>query len=421
MTKSKQLQIRLSEIQQRLAELSGIDEPTDEQRSEMNALTAEYQAKQTEYRAAVVAEETELEARRAEFENGDGETAERRALRSRANVGRFFEAAVRGRVVDGAEAELAQAAGVEDRGIPLELWNAEPRHPNGGTEDRAITPAPATVGVNLDVLRPAVFAPSVVDKLMVDMPMVESGTFASGTITTSATADAVAKSAEVPETEAAFTVTTTKPHRIGGSLNLAIEDIAAIGQANFEPLLRQHISLVLSDELDDQLLNGDDKNDDLSGFFKRLDDPGAPAANVETWERFVTAQADGVDGLWATELSHIALVVGVDTYKLMASKVRTGNAADQTALEHLTRVGGGVSTNKRMPAKDNHIQQGLLCRKGRPGIRTAVAPHWGYVAIDDIYTGARKGERRFVVSVLVGDLILVQPAAYAQVSFRVST
>ena len=41
---------------------------------------------------------------------------------------------------------------------------------------------------------------------MVEMPMVESGTYATGTITTAATADAVAKGADVPETAGAFTV-----------------------------------------------------------------------------------------------------------------------------------------------------------------------------------------------------------------------
>ena len=45
-------------------------------------------------------------------------------------------------------------------------------------------------------------------------------------------------------------------------------------------------------------------------------------------------------------------------------------------------------------------------------MRTAVCPHWGYLSIDDIYTGARKGQRRYVLSVLIGDVILVQPSAY---------
>ena len=52
--------------------------------------------------------------------------------------------------------------------------------------------------------------------------------------------------------------------------------------------------------------------------------------------------------------------------------------------------------------------------------RTAVCPHWGYFTIDDIYSGALKGQRRFVINTLVGDVIFVQPSAYAQVAFRVS-
>ena len=140
------------------------------------------------------------------------------------------------------------------------------------------------------------------------MPMVESGTYASGTITTAATADAVAKGADVPESAGAFTVQTTTPHRVGASLNLAAEDVAAVGQQNFESILRQHISLVLSNELDDQLLNGDNTNDDLTGIFDRLGDPTAPGAAVATFDDFVAAYAGAIDGLWASMMSEVSIV-----------------------------------------------------------------------------------------------------------------
>ena len=216
------------------------------------------------------------------------------------------------------------------------------------------------------------------------------------------------------------------PHRVGASMNLAVEDIAAVGAANFESVLRQHISLVLSDELDNQMLNGDGQNDDLTGFFARLTDPSAPAAAVETWARFVAIQAGGVDGLWASELAHVGLLAGPETYRL-AAQVFQGTDAEDSAASYLKRSGAGDAafwTNKRMPDKTAHVQPGILCRKGRSmmpaTMRLAVAPHWGYISIDDIYSGARAGQRRFVVSVLIGDLILVQADAYAQVAFRVS-
>ena len=422
--KLRELRDRQSRERGRMSELGLADELTDETRAELGGIEAGTADLERQLRAATVAVNEEDRASTIETgtATGDAEQRERVELRSRASVGRYLTAALRGRAPDGAEGELQQATGVD--GIPFELW----QRPEQRQEDRAITAAPGTVGLNLDPLRPYVFAPSVVDKLMVEMPMVASGTFASGTITTAATADAVPKggtgtTGDVPETAAAFTVQTTTPHRIGASLNLAIEDIASVGQENFESLLRQHISLAVSDELDDQMLNGDGSNDDLTGIFERLTDPTAPAAAVETWTRFLAIQSGGIDGLWASELSHIALLVGPETYRLAAATFQGADSED-SAASYLKRMGAGFETNSRMPAKATHIQPGILCRKGRSMMpvptRTAVCPHWGYFTIDDIYTGAQKGQRRFVINTLVGDVILVQPSAYAQVAFRVS-
>lgn len=427
----RELRDRQSRDRQKLIELSRVDELNDEQRSEIDTLEQGQADFERQLRAAQVAVDQEDADSKVETTETreDPETRERLELRSRVSLGRYLVAGTRGGRLDGAEAELAQAAGLAEGQIPLELWDvpAERRDNGGQIEQRAVTAAPATVGVNLDVLRPMVFAPSIVDKLSVEMPQVESGTYATGTITTAATADAVAKGAEVPETEAAFTVATTTPHRVGASLNLSAEDVAAVGQANFESVLRQHTSIVLSDELDDQLLNGDDQNDDLSGFFKRLADPAAPAAGVVDFDGFLAQFAGGIDGLWASTMGDVAIVGGVETYTLSAKTFRdAGNnhRGDTSFADYARQHTSGWWTNKRMPVKAAHIQQAILCRKGRSAMptptRLAVAPHWGYISIDDIYTGARKGERRYVLSVLVGDLILVQPDAYAQVSFRVS-
>ena len=192
--------------------------------------------------------------------------------------------------------------------------------------------------------------------------------------------------------------------------------------------MRQHISLVLSDELDDQLLNGDTQNDDLTGIFQRLTDPSAPGAGVAAFDDFVAAFADGIDGLWSSTMSEVSIVAGVDTYKLSAKTFRDATGQDLGSIsfaDYAAAHTAGWWTNKRMPATASNVQQAILCRKGRSmmpdPMRLAVAPHWGYISVDDIYTGARKAERRYVLSVLVGDVILVQPSAYAQVSFRVST
>ena len=435
---------RQSRERARMAELGKGETWTDETRAEYDRLEAGVPDLEREIRAArsaVDAEEAESRAKGGEDDKApDAEMRERIELRGRAMLINYVLAAATGKIVGGAEAELCAAAGIAPGQIPLELWDvprpAEARQEGDG-EARAITPAPGTVGVNLDPIRPAIFANSIAPRLGIEMPRVASGTYATGTITTSQTAAAKAKSAAIDATAGAITVATATPKRVSARLELALEDIAAIGAANFESILRENLALALSDELDDQAINSDGSAPNLSGMFKALTDPSAPAAGVATFDTFVGAFAGGIDGLWASTVADVAMIAGVDTYKLSAQTFRdrvidTGNRGgvslgDTSFADYAMAKFGGWWTNKRMPATASNIQQAILYRKGRSamgasaGMRTAVCPHWGFAQIDDIYSGAAKAERYFTVHILLGDVILVQPDAYAQVSFRVST
>ncbi len=189
MTNAQKIRLRLSQVRQRLNEIAGLegDTFTDEIRAEAGTLQTEYTDLETRHQAAIVAEgEGET---RANGEDPDAEARERLELRGRASLTAYLRAALSGRQVDGAEAELRGAAEIGD-GIPLELWDTA----NGDRETRAdtATGAPGTVGVNLDRIRPAVFAASIAPRLGIEMPRVASGTYASATITTSLTAAAKA-------------------------------------------------------------------------------------------------------------------------------------------------------------------------------------------------------------------------------------
>ena len=126
----------------------------------------------------------------------------------------------------------------------------------------------------------------------------------------------------------ALTVTTATPKRISARLELTLEDIAAIGQQNFEAILRQNLSLALSDELDDQVINGDGQAPNLTGMFERLGNPAAPAAGVADFDDFVAAFAGGIDGLWSNTVKDVAIVAGVDTYALSAQTFRDAAGQD---------------------------------------------------------------------------------------------
>ena len=416
----RDLRDRQSRERQRMAELSRVESLGDEQRAELDTIEAGTPDLERQIRAAGVAiEQEETEQRTAQTAAGDPEMRERIELRGRASLTNFLLSAARGRLVSGAEAELQAAAGVE--GIPLELWDVP--------EQRAVAEVPGTVGVNLDVLRPAVFANSIAPRLGIEMPRVASGTYASATISTSQSAAALAKSAAAAGVAGAFTVATATPKRVSARLELTLEDIAAVGQENYESILRENISLVLSDALDTQVINGNGTAPNLAGIFSRLMNPSAPAAGVATFDSFVAAFAGGIDGLWSSTIKEVAIVAGVETFQLSAKTFRDIAAADLGSMslaDYAMSHYGGWWTNKRMPAKAAHIQQAILYRMGRSmmggagGMRTAVCPHWGEIGIDDIYSGSAKGERYFTLHVLLGDVIVVQPDAYAQVAFRVS-
>ena len=253
----RELRERQSRERGRMAELAFVDELNGEQRSELDTIERGTPDLERQIRAAMVAFETEeRDQETTETDAPDAEMRERIELRSRASLTNYLLAAARGRMVDGAEAELATAAGVQ--GIPLELWDVLAQ--NGERETRAVTPAPGTVGVNLDPIRPAVFANSIAPRLGIAMPRVSSGTYATATIGTSQTAAAKDKSAAIAATAGALTVTTATPKRVSARLELTLEDITAVGQANFESILRENLSLALSDELDDQAINPDFSN-----------------------------------------------------------------------------------------------------------------------------------------------------------------
>ena len=416
----RELRERQSMERQKMAELSLVDDLSNEQRSELDKIEKGTPDLERQIRAATLATETEeAEALEAANDNPDAEQRERLELRSKASLTNYLTAALSGRQVDGAEAELRSAAGIND-GIPLELWDVPQE-----IEQRAdaATGTPSTTGVNLAPIQPAIFANSIAPRLGIEMPRVPSGAYASATISTSLTAAAKEKGTAQESTEASFTVTSATPKRISARLSIQVEDVAAVGQANFESALRENLSLALSDELDKQAINGDGSAPNLSGILKGLTDPTDPTDTVD-FDAFVAAFADGVEGLWASTVKDVSIVVGPATYQKSVKTFRdvgtnNGHRGDISFADYAMAHGGGWFTNKRMPAAASDIQQAILYRKGRT-MRTAVCPHWGQISIDDIYSGSASGTRHFTALVLLGDVILVQPDAYEQMAFKLA-
>ena len=115
----------------------------------------------------------------------------------------------------------------------------------------------------------------------------------------------------------------------------------------------------------------------------------APAAGVETFDRYVAAASSHVDGLYATGMADIRLLVGPHTYRHAAATFR-GTDGETAAQTYLASHTGGFRASRRIPDPSGHVQAAIV-RRSAPG-RVAVSPVWqGVEIVRDPYTGGRGG------------------------------
>ena len=143
MKASQKIALEMSTKREALNALLGLDEMSDEQRSEMGVLTTRMQHLEVEARAAILAEDVPTITTTTVT---DGEDRELRSVIDRANVGAIFEAALEHRATTGPEAELQAHFHLAANVIPLTLL-----------ETRAVTPAPGQVAQNQAAIIPGVF------------------------------------------------------------------------------------------------------------------------------------------------------------------------------------------------------------------------------------------------------------------------
>ena len=400
-------------------QLPDTQQPSAEQTAKLTELRTQMDGLETR-RAAALATEQRDTTEHTEDKTGDGgEDKARRELRSRSRLGRYFAAALSGKLLDGAEAELSSAAGCAGA-VPLELFQTERRTAlQNGTEQRAVTPSPTTADENLAGIVPAIFDRSAAAYLGIEMPAVATGDAGYPVLSTSVTGGVVAKSAVALETAGAFSVTMAQPRRLTGSFRFTVEDAARL--VGMEDALRANLSSVLSDALDNQAINGSASGaGTLNGLLAILTDPTAPVTGAETFARYVSAVASHVDGLYAVDLAGIRQLVGVATYGAMASAFRAPEDS-MTAEAFLTTRTGGVRTSRRIGAAVSNIQQAIVRRDNPAGDRVAVMPVWeGLELIRDPYSAAGKGEVVVTGIVLVGDVVLLREDAFVQESYRLA-
>ena len=357
----------------------------------------------------------------------DNEARELRALTEKASLGRYIGTLIGGGNLDGAEAELRSGAGLAANEVPLSLFEPSRAERRAMIEHRADSSTAIANDNYAETVRmttPYVFSRSVAPRLGIQMPQTQQGAYSAPGLTTSATASAVEKGSDRDATAVVFTPRVARPRRISARIVWRIEDQAGFGTPEFSRALRENLTGALSNEYDNQCINGNGTDPNVSGVFNQLTAPTAPTTLAD-FDAFVKAGASMVDGRFADSEANVVLVVGTDTYQLAASTFQSTSTykGELSASSYLKTHLRHFSTNSKMPATDGttKIQHAIGYRAGQFAGPTAVHPIWTRVTIDDKYSKAASGEQALTMHVLVGDkVLLVQPDAYAQLSFKVA-
>ena len=343
MTVRQNIELRRSEIRQRLGAIAEIDGDgrTEAIASEQTALMVEIRESEPRLQAAIASEEADSRLRNP----GDGEDAEHRALVGRASLGAIFAATLEHRATEGAVRELQEGLGLGFNQVPLQLM-----------EHRAVTPAPGQVSQNQAPIIPGVFPDSVSAFLGIDMPRVSVGDAVYPVLTKNAEVKTPAENAEAAETTGAFSASVLVPSRLQASFFYSREDRARFG--GMDMALRENLSMALADGLDKEVVAGDD------GLLSGTNLANHAAGAVTSFAGYLKDLAYGrIDGTYAAMTSELRIVMGAGTYA-HAGSVYRNTSVDRTVLDRLRELTGGVKVSAHVPAVSNANKQNAVIRRG---------------------------------------------------------
>ena len=416
MLRSQTINLRISEVRQRLNALAGQDSLTDEERAESDRLTTEFADCETRHRAAIVGESAEATTRAAEFST-DGEATELRQLAEKASIGRYLTHARTGaQLADGPELELNQAlkVGVTD-GIAIPWQALEVR----ALETRAPTTTAALDGGTMQ--RPILqrlFGMDVFDALGVRIDTVPAGMsewpLLTGGVAPIQTAETSAAPAAVT---AVFAAQSLKPKRLTGRYEFTYEQAAQV--RDIEQALRRDLADAVRSGMNAQLFTGDGSGQNITGFLTRLTAPTDPTAEAG-YSDYAKSAASLVDGIHAGMESQVSCVIGTESYQHAAGVFQTGSG--EAGIEAIKKRSRMCMASNFVPAAASDIQNGNIYHAGMDAMRgDSIAAIWPTLqVIRDIYTNAADGQVNLTWITLWDCYTAFRPNAYKRVAFQLA-
>lgn len=369
MTKAQKLQLRMAEIEARLAEIDGI--PTASRSAELKAeraaLNREMQGIPEKLTKALEAEGADA-LLRGEQAYGDGAFAEMAAVASQPVVGDFFSNLFEKRPHEGALAELQSHYGLSRNELPLDVLRPS----------MAVTPAPDDTGRTQQPTLQPVFAMGEAAYLSVAMPTVESGDAVFPVLTTRPAVGGPFKdSTAVAETTGAFSAEVLQPERIQASFFYRRTDATRFPMMDSD--LRSALAMGLSEATDKEVI------DQIVADVTRT-----AATAADTYDSYRKRLIyDRIDGRFARMETDLRMLVGHETLADMAPLHR-GDQGDVSVVENIRRLSGGLRVSPHIAVVASN-KQDVIIRRGMR--RDMVCPLWRNVEIIfDEVTKAATGE-----------------------------
>ena len=401
MLESQKLQMRLSEIREKLNTMGGDDE-VEYRAEEADALTTEYREIESRFRVALVKEADEIEA--TPTGDLDGESRESRALEQLIEVRHYVEGALNETPLTGAQAEYNAALNLT--GVGTQLPWAALLSPEERAELRAATTAPSDSDVSVRGILGRVFAASAADYLGVVSPQVPAGSANFPVLSGGASPANAEAGAAGDESAATITANVLDPKRLTAAYRIRQEDVNKL--AMLEDSLRLDLQGAMMEARDKAVFTGDGTAPNVSGFLTKLTAPDNPSA-VANFAAYASARSKLVDGRYAMDSGSVRVVCGADTYAHASELYQTGSGA--SAIEKFS-----PRVSAHIPDASSDIQSAVASRS----VGRAVSPMWPSIAlIRDMYTGASKGEIVITATALWSFAVL-DTNGYAVLKFKLA-
>ena len=413
MTGKQKIEMRRSEVSQRLAELAAADGLDETRSKELDALTAEFATLEKQWRAAELSEQAHQvvqgggpsgpvgqstqPAAKGEIAHPmptghrDRELAE---LRSRVSLSKFVAAALDQRAVTGAEAEYAAAVipGAEAGMIPLELLEERTVQTSNIT---GTGPADQSPGVWRPTLE-RVFQTPVTQMLGITQESVPMGQPVYPVVTDGGAPSMLAEAAEdtTPD-DVTLTISSLEPRRLTAHMEFTGELQVQLPQ--IEEVMRRDMAASFRNEMERQVLVGDGTGVNVSGITHGIAAATNPSA-ATTYQEYSSLAAEAVDGIWANSVQDVRILMPIAAYTYGASLFQT-TTTSESGLQMLMSQSAGIAASAHLPGTGSAGRSNTSdCYAIRNNGRTwAYMPVWSaFTTVRDPYSKATSGITRLI-------------------------